>query len=185
MVDMPAWSPDGQWIAYVRQEGVKTQLVKLKPQTDASPIPLSESAQVFSVAARTDWSPKGDWILFVGTKPGLTLISSDGKSQRSLTSRTPFVYGFSKDGAQVYAVVHNTETSLREWQLFSFDVATGAEKVLGAVDLPPSVSFISGYSMHPDGKRFLFSAATNKLHVWMLEGFEQRTSFLDRVLSRY
>jgi hypothetical protein len=95
------------------------------------------------------------------------------------------VYGFSKDGARVYAVIHNTAASVPEWQLLSFDVATGAEKALGAVDIPPSVSFIGDFSIQPDGKRFLFSAGTYSYDIWMLEGFEQRTSLLDRFLHRY
>lgn len=184
-VDLPGWSPDGQWIAYVRQEGARTQLVKLRPQAGTAPIPLSESSRAFTTQARTDWSPKGDWILFVGLKPGLTLITPEGQSQRSLSARTPSVYGFSKDGAHVYAVIHNTATSVPEWQLLSFDVATGAEKVIRTVDLPPSVSFIGDFSMHPDGKRFLFCAATFNPDIWMLEGFEQRPSLLDSFLRRY
>jgi len=183
--DLPGWSPDGQWIAYVRQDGAKTQLVKLRPQAGAVPIPLAESSRVFNAQARTDWSPRGDWILFVGAEPGLTLISPDGRSQRMLSTRTPNVYGFSKDGARVYAVIHNTTISAPEWQLLYIDVATSAETMLAAVDLPPAVSSVIDFSMHPDGRRFLFTGGTFNYDIWMLEGFEQQKPLLDRLLRRY
>ena len=102
-----------------------------------------------------------------------------------LSTRTPNVYGFSKNGARVYAVIHNTGISAPEWQLLSIDVATSAEKILGAVDLPPAISSIGDFSIHPDGKRFLFSGGTFNYDIWMLEGFEQQKPLLDRLLRRY
>ena len=183
-INLPGWSPDGQWIAYVRKEGPKTELVKIRPDAGAVPIRLAESVPGFPQVSRTDWSPKGDWILFVGIKAGLTLSSPDGKFQRSLSTRTPLVYGFSKDGARVYALIHNVAASLPEWQLLAFDVANGAESILATIDLPSSVAYIRDFSMHPDGKRFLFSAGQFNYDIWMLEGFDQHKSFLDRLLRR-
>ena len=39
-----AWSPDGQWIAFLRDEGGKQQLVKMKPVADATPVVLANAA---------------------------------------------------------------------------------------------------------------------------------------------
>jgi len=102
-----------------------------------------------------------------------------------LSTRTPNVYGFSKDGARVYAVIHNTTISAPEWQLLYIDVATSAETMLAAVDLPPAVSSVIDFSMHPDGRRFLFTGGTFNYDIWMLEGFEQQKPLLDRLLRRY
>jgi hypothetical protein len=52
------------------------------------------------------------------------------------------------------------------------DVATGAEKILASLDLPASTAAISGFSLHPDGKRFLTSIAKRPYDIWMLEGFQ-------------
>ena len=69
-------------------------------------------------------------------------------------------------------------------QLYSVDVKTGADKFLAPVDLPASTDSIAGFSVHPDGKRFLTSIAKWPFDIWMMEGFEQPKSLLDRLLCR-
>jgi hypothetical protein len=66
------------------------------------------------------------------------------------------------------------------------NVKTGAEKFLEPVDLPASVDRMSGFSIHPDGKRFLTSVAKFPFDIWMLEGFEEPRPkrWLDRLLRR-
>ena len=66
------------------------------------------------------------------------------------------------------------------------NVKTGAEKFLAPIELPASVDRMAGFSIHPDGKRFLTSVAKFPFDIWMLEGFEQPEpkSFLDRLLRR-
>jgi hypothetical protein len=56
----------------------------------------------------------------------------------------------------------------------------------GSQFFPASVDRIAGFSIHPDGKRFLTSVAKFPFDIWMLEGFEQPEpkSFLDRLLRR-
>jgi len=41
------------------------------------------------------------------------------------------------------------------------------------LDLPPASARLSGFSIHPDGKRALTSVAKFPFQIWMLEGFEQ------------
>jgi hypothetical protein len=60
-------------------------------------------------------------------------------------------FAFSKDGAQVYGIVRNTTGEGAQWQLYSIDVKTGADKMLAPVDLPASTNEIAGFSLHPDG----------------------------------
>jgi hypothetical protein len=66
------------------------------------------------------------------------------------------------------------------------NVKTGAEKVVTAVDFPPSVFVGSqGFSIHPDGKRALVSITKSPSQIWMLEGFEQqRKNWFARLLQR-
>jgi len=61
-------------------------------------------------------------------------------------------------------------------------VKTGADKMLASLDLPASANGIDGFSLHPDGKRFLTSIAKWPYDIWMLEGFDQpkQVTWLDR-----
>jgi len=58
-----------------------------------------------------------------------------------------------------------------QWQLYSVDVKTGADKFLAPIDLPAST----------DGKRVLISIAKWPfdiwmIDIWMMEGFDQPAS---------
>jgi hypothetical protein len=55
---------------------------------------------------------------------------------------------------------------------------------LRAVDLPPATEGMAGFSPHPDGKSFLLSIAKWPYDIWVLEGFDQKRSWLDRLFRR-
>ena len=181
------WSPDSQWVVYARTNAGKMQIVKIRAGAAASPIILAELDSAESPNWNNypivQWSPAGDWIVYP-TRDGLSLISPDGKTTRKLTSRKLLVSGFSKDGAQLFGILRNTTGDGAQWQLFSVDVKTGADKLLGPVDLPASTDSLAGFSLHPDGKRFLTSIAKWPFHIWMMEGFDQPKSLVDRLLRR-
>ena len=90
--------------------------------------------------------------------------------------------GFSKDGTRLFGIERDTTSKGAQWQLYQIDVATGADKLLGPVDLPSSVDALEGFSMHPDGTRFLTSIAKWPFDIWMMEGFNPPKSWLDRIL---
>ena len=178
-----SWSPDGQWIAYGHGPGVR--IAKIRPGSSDPPTDLTETmtAPLWGVYSYVKWSPTGDWILYP-TQDGLSLVSPDGKTNRKLTERRLLIGGFSKDGSQVFGVYRNTTGDGAQWQLYSVDVKTGADKFLAALDLPAATDALVGFSLHPDGKRFLTSIAKWPYDIWMLEGFDQHKSFLDRLLRR-
>ncbi len=161
-----AWSPDGQWLSYDRQNEGQSKLAKIRALPGAGPVILADAE------GPTQWSPAGDWILYSAGN-SLCLISPDGKSRRTLSSRRFMVYDFSKDGSRVYGIFHNAIDPNREWQLYEVSVTTGAEKLVSSLDLPPASARLSGFSIHPDGKRALTSVAKFPFQIWMLEGFEQ------------
>jgi serine/threonine protein kinase len=190
ILGLASWSPDGQWVAYIRLENNIAQMVKIRPGSAEAPVVLG-GAQLSrtlptGVYMRMQWSPSGEWIAYLDPKEnfGLTLISPDGQTVRKLTSRQFATFGFSKDGDQVFGIYRNTSPDGAEWQMYAVDVKTGAEKLLGAVDLPPATESLAGFSLHPDGKRFLTSIAKLPYDIWMLEGFDQQKSWLGRVLGR-
>jgi Tol biopolymer transport system component/predicted Ser/Thr protein kinase len=180
-----SWSPDGQWICYLREVGGKQDLVKIRATPGSAPETVANAKPQTWTDSMPRWSPAGDWIAYPAAD-GIDLISPDGKSTRNLTSRKFLAYNFSKDGGTLYGVFQNTTGNGAQWQLYSVNVKSGAEKFLAPIDLPASVDRIAGFSIHPDGKRFLTSVAKFPFDIWMLEGFEQPQpkSFLDRLLRR-
>ena len=164
-----AWSPDGNWFVYGRLMNGKEQLVKVKTTGQAAPVVVQADIKVFTVPA---WSPTGEWIAY-----GDNLISPDGATKRSIGDHQTPYYMFSSDGKLLYGLRAEQDKEL----LFSFDIATGAEKVLGDLgrefrpgnNVSPSIRF----SMAPDGKSFVYSSGNFKRNLWMLEGFAPERSF--------
>ena len=180
-----SWSPDGQWICYLREIAGKQDLVKVRAMPGSNPEIVANAKPQPSADSSPRWSPAGDWIAYPAAD-GIDLVSPDGSSVRNLTSRPFLAYGFSRDGSQFYGIFQNTTGSGPQWQLYSVNVKSSAEKVLAPIDLPASVDRIAGFSVHPDGKHFLTSVAKFPFDIWMLEGFEQPQpkSLLDRLLRR-
>jgi serine/threonine protein kinase/Tol biopolymer transport system component len=166
-----SWSPDGQWIAGMQQMGNQLKVVKVKPVAGATSVALAASNPHTTQNGGAEWSPAGNWILYQSAK-GMALVSPDGTVSRELNPHTFLAYAFSKDGGRVYGIFRNTTGAGAEWQLYSVDVSTGAEKMLAPLDLPPSTNGIAGLSLHPDGKRLLTSIAKWPYDIWMLEGFQ-------------
>jgi serine/threonine protein kinase/Tol biopolymer transport system component len=180
-----AWSPDGQWIAFVGMDGGDQRLFKVRPVGGSTPEIVTNAAPAVNNYEAIQWSPKGDWILYTRAD-GMWLTSPDGSASHQLTPRKLLAYGFSKDGALVYGVFRNTSGAGADWQLYSVEVRTGIEKVLAPLDLPASTDDLDSFSLHPDGKRFLTSIAIWPFDIWMLEGFDEPgpKTWLDRLLRR-
>lgn len=54
----------------------------------------------------------------------------------------------------MFGIFRNTTGEGVEWQLFSVNVKTGAERPNASLDLPASTDQILGFSLHPDGSAF-------------------------------
>jgi hypothetical protein len=69
--------------------------------------------------------------------------------------------------------------------VFSLDVGTGSEKVIGDLgkDFRPASGINPGirFSLASDGKSFTYSTRTFKRNLWMLEGFAPKTGILTRL----
>ena len=167
-----SWSPDGNWFTYTRLLNGTLELVKVKTTGQSTPVLLEKSIKQFVVPA---WSPTGEWIGYAGN-----LISPDGAMKRSIGDhRSPF-YMFSSDGKLLYGIRTEQDKVL----LFSVDIASSTEKILGdlgrelrpANNVNPSIRF----SLAPDGKSFVYSFASLKRNMWLLEGFAAERSFWSR-----
>jgi hypothetical protein len=114
----------------------------------------------------TDWSPAGEWIRHRGLD-GLRFISPDGSRHKLLSKSRPSWFGFSRDGATVYAI---RRSATRQWELAVMDVASGSERQAHPLAIPRGAR-VQGFSLHPNGKSILTSLGTARQDIWMLEGF--------------
>jgi len=170
-----SWSLDGSWFAYIRFQDGKVNLEKVKTSGQAAPMLVKAQVEYDNDAVPV-WSPAGDWILL-----GETLYSPDGKTVRSLGEHHSEGYAFSSDGKRVYGLRPGDDGE----NLFSVDVASGAEKIIGSIgkeyhpasNLNPAMRF----SLAPDGKSIAFGVGRFKDGLWMLEGFAVKTGLLARL----
>jgi Tol biopolymer transport system component len=170
-----SWSLDGSWFAYIQFQDGKANLEKVKTTGQAASM-LVKARVEYDNDAVPVWSPAGDWILI-----GENLYSPDGKTVRSLGEHHSLGYAFSPDGKRVYGLRSN-DNGLT---LFTVDVASGAEKIVGAIgkeyepgsNLNPAMRF----SLAPDGKSIAFGVGRFKDNLWMLEGFAVKSGLAARL----
>lgn len=161
----PAWSPDGNWVAYARYLGGKWEIAKAPSGGGGQPLRIIDGGDPGTVI---DWSPNGETMVY-GDPAGLHLVSPDGTSPRTLRKVRPLVWGLSKDGSNIYLLRRPPGSG---WELAAINIANGEETKLGDLDLPAQAG-VRGFSLHPDGKRFATSVNISKRDIWILEGFQQ------------
>lgn len=83
----PAWSPDGQWLAYTREEGSRSQI-----GLSHYPVNLPEKDVIRLTALGKDrhpaWSPDGQWIVFTSERDGnreIYVMRSTGQLQSNVS----------------------------------------------------------------------------------------------------
>jgi hypothetical protein len=170
-----SWFPDSSLFVYTAIRSGKIDLMKVKTTGQAEPSILKGNQPQNLIPS---WSPAGDWIAC-----GQELISPDGKTTRPLGKRFSMHYVFSADGKLAYGIGHDGGRII----LFSVNIATGVEKVLGDLgkDFSPSSHIHPGirFSLAPDGKSFVYRVV--KSNLWMLEGFNPKPGLLNRLGRKF
>src|SRR5262249_28780920 len=110
--------------------------------------------------------------------------------KRVVSEKQWLTYGFSQDGTSLYGI---GVTENRRLVLGQIEIADGRERA--ASDLGPLPAALDladfqgdfpyrGFSMRADGKSFLTSVFTIKGDIWLMEDFDRRISWLDRLRRR-
>jgi len=180
-----SWSPDGNWIAYYSTYNGKPAVLKIRVGANHEPELVAYASDLNPVR----WSPRGDWIAWNdGHK--LAVASADGKQKRIVSQKQWLTYGWSQDGNSLYGI---GVTENRRLVLGRVEIASEREQV--AADLGPLPAAMDladfqgdfpyrGFSMRPDGKSFLTSVLAIQGDIWLLENFDRRIGWLDRLLRR-
>jgi len=164
----PAFSPDGEWIAFTRQEGRESRIYLIEADS-ADVIRLTDGPDDSQPA----WSPDGERIVFRRAGGKLYIMEADGSDAAQLTDGPDDSQpAWSPDGERI---VFNRERPLKG------DPATARGGIYatnahgsGAVNLtdgPAFDEFNSSPAFSPDGRRIAFLArglGEETADVWLM-----------------
>jgi len=173
---MPAWSPDGRYIAFLRSSPGGHAAVMLAPSIGGPPErKLTESAvdedKIGNACAGLSWSPDGKWIAMKDGGPGeeldsIYLFSMDTGEKRRLTHPPPRCGDgtpvFSPDGKSL-AFTRTSTIGVSEVYVLDLNAdfsAKGEPK-----QITSRHQWTSGLAWTPAGREIIFSSGSNN-ELW-------------------
>lgn len=94
----PAWSPNGQWIAYVRDDGLGSQVMLRAADTQGTPRALTQEGDL-TYSGPLVWSPNGHWLTYTNSRQQLWLVNTKTGAQKEVTSDRQMIVGAFQDVA--------------------------------------------------------------------------------------
>ena len=116
------------------------------------------------------WAPNNEWIAYDG-RAGLSMVSPDGQSTRSLSEEPWIAFDWSADSRQIVGIRQSDD--YRHLTLSAFDIRTGKEHVLAAdlMPMPVAAQPVRGFTrLSPT--TFLTSIVHVSSDLWLLDGFK-------------
>jgi len=158
----PTWSPDGNWLAYVRFQSGTDALMKIRPGSGDPPVRIS----AHNTSSVPVWSPTGEWIADYDEHDHPLLISPDGAKTKVLPGdQGPVVW--SRDGKTLYQVREQPTA------LYAIDIAAGKDrKIRDLPGLVPTARLNPGIkaSLSQDGKSIIYTVNRARQEIWLLDG---------------
>jgi len=180
--DLPAWSPDGGWIAFAQSSGIDVgglwSLAKMR-------VGATTTAQVLArdilPSLPAKWSPDGAWIAFNG-RSGLTLVAPDGQSTQVINEQLWIAFDWSADSRQLFGIRQSDD--FKHLTLASLDIRSRVERIVAAelMPLPIAARPVRGFARISPAA-FLTSIVRVNSDIWLLDGFTLRTTPWDRLKS--
>jgi WD40 repeat protein len=178
--DAPTWSPDGDWIAYVRiiveESRSRSVLTKVRVGTHET-VDLAEGVAAFS---QNTWSPDGNWIA-VQSDDGLLRVPADGGQAEIIVNDYLLGLTWAADSRRLYGLI-DAEAS-GHFALVEIDSTTGKVTTINPDlgTIPIANQPIRGFSF-AKGQGFLTSLASARSDIWLIEGLQQPGGWLSRLL---
>jgi Tol biopolymer transport system component/DNA-binding winged helix-turn-helix (wHTH) protein len=168
----PAWSPDGRFIAFLREVAPARAALIVIPQRGGRERVLGELAGTFLtllLGPHLAWTPDSKWIAFPrGDPPALFLLSVGTQEQRKLTNPPPGSQGdgdttpaFSPDG-RTLAFARFRHDAYRA-DLYVLSLATDYTAQGDPTWLRPANAWNFAPAWTPDGQEIVFSSTTGML----------------------
>ena len=163
--DAPAWSPQGDWIAYTHSEPGRAGLRLITPEGEGD-----HEIVPGGLASYPTWSPDGQALVYAKLDfEGPFYIHSDlyrydletGREERLTRGERAYYARYSPDGRKIYYAKnfgHDGSTALAV-----LDLKTGNTRVLKA--FPENSGVIHSFAISPDGK-------TMALALWRWGGYQ-------------
>lgn len=163
--DAPSWSPDGEWISFVRSNGPQFSLAKVRSSGEEVTA-LLPHVMPFT---RSAWSPDGRWIV-CETADGFVKVPAAGGAPDVIFDEPLLAYAWTPDSRRIAALVEGDV--LGHMAMIEIDIGTRDVKTvnpdLGTI--PIAYQPIRGLS-YAKGAGFLTSFASARSDIWLLEGF--------------
>jgi len=167
VVDVPSWSPDGDWVAVVASDGEGKRPLYKVPTHGGPPIRVAEGLNADPV-----WSPDGRLILYSeglsGNNP-LRAVTPDGETVPVPEVFVPYAgnrYRFLPDGKSVVVLIERVEDAVQRQEFHLLDLASGRMRQL--TSLRPEFKLRS-FDVSPDGERIIFDRYRENADVVLID----------------
>ncbi len=94
----PAWSPNGKWIAYVRDDGSDSQVMLRAADGQGAPRALAHKGDL-TYSGPLVWSPNGHWLTYTNSRQQLWLVNIKTGASKQVASDPQMIVGAFQDAA--------------------------------------------------------------------------------------